>query len=88
MKKMKSNREQLKNKYFEKKINLKVIRTNSHKLKSLTRLSYTSWEAIENYWYQVYDVQKQKDRQISDIGKNKTKIPKILRDNCVSAHKA
>ena len=41
VKKMKAKRTQLK-KFFSKKINLKLIKTNSYKIKSLTKLSYTS----------------------------------------------
>ena len=34
-----------------KNINLNVNKTNRYKLKVLGRLTYTSWEAIENYHY-------------------------------------
>ena len=59
--KMKAKRKQLKiflNFVF------KLIKTNSYKLKSLTRLRYT-WDtqAIETERYQVYGVQQQKQRQ-------------------------
>ena len=57
---------------------------NSFKMKSLNRFSYTSWEAIETYHYQLHVAKKQKERK-TPANFFKTKIQKTSLENCLSS---
>ena len=80
--KMKTKRRQIEKKILNFK--LKVVRTNSFKLKSSTRLQYTSLGS--NLGLSLLGKWRTITKRKTNLGKIKTH--KILRDNCVSAQKA